>query len=103
MGGRGSTGECTLIVKFTVSSIPNRAFVVVLPPPAAVVSAPPPPCLQLEWPATWCFLSVAMCLLALGSELYSVHRSMKHTKAVQHAAAADAYVDIKNTSCPKQE
>lgn len=29
--------------------------------------------LQLEWPATWCYLSVAMCLVALASELYKTH------------------------------
>lgn len=30
-----------------------------------------PAAVQLEWPATWCYLSVAMCFVALGAELYS--------------------------------
>lgn len=42
-------------------------------PAAAAASLIDVPLLQLEWPATWCYLSVAMCLLALGSELYKTH------------------------------
>lgn len=39
---------------------------------AATAAAGSASLLQLEWPATWCYLSVVMCLIALAAELYAV-------------------------------
>lgn len=39
---------------------------------------------QFEWPATWCYMSVGQCFVALAVEFYSIH---KQRKAVAAGAA----------------
>ena len=45
--------------------------------------------LQFEWPATWCYMSVGQCFVALAVEAYAIRRKRQQRKALAASAASN--------------
>jgi len=52
----------------------------------ALFFAAEPVSMQFEWPATWCYMSVGQCFVALAVELLSIYLERKQQPAEEVAA-----------------
>lgn len=64
---------------------------------AAAPAAAPVLCLQFEWPATWCYMSVGQCFVALAMEGYSIYRQRQ--QAAVHSTV-NGYVTANGLAKP---